>query len=165
MTYYPVRRREIYMAMRNRLASGNRCLVVLDTAPPSHWMPFTNDDGHLVVGSLDASLHGAVSGKRFAFGESAHQEGKRIYISSMAIRDDWQRRGLAKNLLAHVDDLANHFGVKEVFLHVEWDNLPAVALYTVCGFSSTRNDDPVLIPKWVHFLAKKEHTLLRKRIS
>lgn len=149
--------------MRDRLASGNRCLVVLDTAPPKDWLPFTNDEGYLVVGSLDASLHGAVSGRRFAFGPTPQGEGTRIYISSMAVRETWQRRGLAKILLAHVDDLAREFDVKELFLHVEWDNLPAVALYTKCGFHRARTDNPTLIPKWVHFLAKKEHTLMRKR--
>lgn len=151
------------MAMRDRLASGNRCLVVLDVDPPEDWGPFTNEEGHLVVGSLDVSLHGEGSGKRVAFGASIKGEGFRIYVSSMAVRLEWQRRGLAQLLLNHVDELAQEFRVKDMFLHVEWDNVPAVRLYSKCGFVSTKNDDPLLIPKWLHFLAKREHTLMRKR--
>lgn len=151
------------MAMRDRLASGNRCLVVLDVDPPEDWRPFANEEGHLVVGSLDVSLHGAGSGKRVPFGGYAEVEGYRIYVSSMAVRREWQRRGLALLLLKNVDALAEEFGVQDLFLHVEWENAPAVRLYSKCGFVSTKNDDPALVPNWLHFLAKKEHTLMRKR--
>lgn len=175
--FYPVRRREIYMAMRDRIDSGNKCLVVVDTQPPSDWVPFTAN-GELVVGSLDISLHDARTGRKCQFLESIFERSadsdspteneanktnaRRIYISSMAIRREWRGRGLAQLLLAYVDGLALRQNTKEVFLHVEWDNKPAVHVYKKCGFDTLSDDALIRLPKWLHFITKAEHTLMRK---
>lgn len=163
--YYPVRRREIYMAMRDRIDAGNKCLVVVDTQPPEDWESFANN-GELVVGSLDVSLHTASSGRRCRFGSGrveTEQDGRRIYISSMAVRDEWQRRGLAQRLLRHVDVTARLHGINDIFLHVEWENAPAVHVYLKSGFVCVEEDSR--IPRWLHFLAKREHTLMRKSLE
>lgn len=163
--YYPVRRREIYMAMRDRVESGNRCLVVVDSDPPEEWTTFANERGELVVGSVDVSLHGAATGKRRRFEPATDGEGRKVYVSSMAVRREWQRRGLAQRLLACVDDMARQFGVKDVFLHVEWENEPAVHVYNKSGFSCVGTEGGVEVPRWLHHLAKKEHTLMRKTLE
>ncbi|PXF47627.1 hypothetical protein BWQ96_02606 [Gracilariopsis chorda] len=175
--FYPVRRREIYMAMRDRIDSGNKCLVVVDTQPPSDWEPFAAN-GELVVGSLDISLHDSRSGRKCQFLKSIFERptncdapteneankvaAKRIYISSMAIRKEWRGRGLAQLLLAYVDDLASRQNTREVFLHVEWDNKPAVHVYKKCGFQTLTDGALIRLPKWLHFITKAEHTLMRK---
>lgn len=168
--YYPVRRREIYMAMRDRIETGNRCLVAIDTQPPSDWQPFASNEG-LAVGSLDASLHRA-NGKRCRFSKNRipwdlneSTDDIRMYVSSMAVRKHWQGRGLAQQLLKYVDEMAIAIGVKDIFLHVEWDNKPAVHVYTKNGFEVVGEEGRKVIPKWMHFLAKKEHTLMHKRVA
>lgn len=52
----------------------------------------------------------------------------------MAVRPDARRRGVAKALLGKVIDVGTKLGVTEVYLHVEWENKPAVWLYQGCGF-------------------------------
>lgn len=168
--YYPVRRREIYMAMRDRIETGNRCLVAVDTQPPSDWEPFASNEG-LVVGSLDASLHRS-NGKRCRFSKTEripwnlndNSDDIRMYVSSMAVRKHWQGRGLAQQLLKYVDEMAVVMGVNDIFLHVEWNNKPAVHVYTKNGFEVVGEEGRKVIPKWMHFLAKKEHTLMHKRV-
>lgn len=168
--YYPVRRREIYMAMRDRVDAGNRCLVVVDKTPDEKWLPFCAADGSLVVGSLDASLHAGGSGRRCRFPPPPRREERvegddlrRIYISSMAVREEWQNRGLAQRLLTMVDEIASQQGISEVFLHVDWENAPAVHLYQKCGFECPQpNESALRVPNWLSFLAKREHTLMRK---
>lgn len=164
--YYPVRRREIYMAMRDRIESGNRCLVVVDNDPPQQWIPFANENRELVVGSVDVSMHGAATGKRYKFEISHDGEGRKLYVSSMAVRREWQRKGLAQRLLACVDDMARQFGITDVFLHVEWEeNAAAVHVYKKKGFCLASVEGGLVVPRWLHQLAKKEHTLMRKRIE
>lgn len=152
--YYPVRRREIYMAMRDRLESGTRCLVVTDKTPPEQWQAFAQD-GALVVGSVDISFHKPQSGRRVRSGD-----GLWLYLSSMAIREDWQGRGLAQRLLKQVDLLADGVG-DVVYLHVEEENRRAWHVYEKCGFEVVKED----VPQWLHFLAKREHILMRKRLQ
>lgn len=157
--YHPVRRREIYQAMQARVASGTRCVVVADPSPPSEWEPFVMGNAGFVVGSLDVSLHRMDTGKRRSF-DALTEMPLLAYISSMAVRPHWKRRGLARALLTYSDDMLLDLGLKEVFLHVDWENDPAVQLYSQCGFSVVRTP----MPDWVHALAKEEHILMTKRL-
>ncbi|CAN8066798.1 unnamed protein product [Agarophyton chilense] len=174
--FYPVRRREIYMATRDRIDSGNKCLVVVDMQPPREWSQFAAN-GELIVGSLDISLHEPRTGRKCRFlktifdrsgvTKALNEDGdpKRIYISSMAIREGWRGRGLAQHLLDYVDRLSLRQGSKEVFLHVELDNKPAVHVYKKCGFRIVPNDALLFLPKWLHFITKAEHTLMQKKLD
>ncbi|KAI0567723.1 acetyltransferase [Gracilaria domingensis] len=173
--FYPVRRREIYMAMRDRIESGNKCLVVVDTQPPSEWLQFATD-GELIVGSLDISLHDSKTGRKCQFLNSIFDRAatnntpsrdgdpKRIYISSMAVREGWRGRGLAQLLLVHVDNIALRQGSEEVLLHVELHNKAAVHVYTKSGFQVVPDDALLRLPKWLHFITKAEHTLMQKKM-
>lgn len=154
------------MAMRDRIEAGNRCLVVVDRMAAGEWSSFANEAGELVVGSVDVSMHGKGTGKRGQFGEAEEEEGRVFYVSSMAVRREWQGRGLAQRLLDCVDGMVIEFEIGEVFLHVEWDdNLAAVHVYKKKGFEKVRKDGNPIVPKWLHQLAKKEHTLMRKPID
>lgn len=150
VNYFAVRRREIFVAMRERVAQGNRCLVVLDAQGDGE-----GSSGGLVVGSCDVAFHVGVGGVRVEFGR-----GKRgsMYVSSMAVREGWRGRGLAQSLLRHVDEMVREFGVAQVFLHVEGDNCVALHVYRKCGFDVVAGG----APKWLAALAKKEHTLMTK---
>jgi ribosomal protein S18 acetylase RimI-like enzyme len=59
-----------------------------------------------------------------------------LYISSMAVREEFRGRGIARAMLAVIDARAAAMhGVAEVYLHVEDGNHAALALYTGAGFS------------------------------
>lgn len=148
--YFAVRRREIFVAMRGRVAQGNQCLVVVDGEN-------REEEGGEVVASCDVAFHAGVRGVRMEL-ERKRGSGGSIYVSSMAVREGWRGRGLAQRLLGHVDGIVREFGVEQVFLHVEWDNCVAVHVYRKCGFQVVGGG----MPKWLGVLAKKEHTLMKK---
>ncbi len=156
--FFPLRRREMYTALVERVAAGTRCLVVRDITPPPEWAPFTSKDGALVVASLDLTLH-RNCGTRISFDDA--DASCRLYVSSMAVREEWRRRGLASRLLFYVEQIAMEIGVSEINLHVDGCNDAAVQLYRTHSFSNAneaRNN-------WLNFLAKREHTLLRKYVT
>lgn len=159
--FYPLRRREMHAALAERVAAGARCLVAADAAPPQEWAPLAAG-GPLVVASLDVTLH-AAAGARVPFGSRA-PPGARLYVSSMAVRRAWRRRGLARRLLESVEDLARTLDVGTVYLHVDASNAAAVRLYASAGFehADAAHRAP---PTWLSFLAKREHTLLRKHVG
>lgn len=148
--YFAVRRREIFVAIRDRIAQGNRCLVVVDGKSGEQ-------GGSVVVASCDVAFYAAIGGVRMELGKDRGREGS-IYVSSMAVREGWRGRGLAQRLLGYVDRMVREFGVGQAFLHVEWDNRAAVHVYCKCGFQVVEGGTP----KWLGVLAKKEHTLMRK---
>lgn len=162
--FYPMRRREIYTALCERVAGGTRCLVALDRTPPPDWAPFCGREGGLVVASLDLTLHHAASGRRVRFDAPRDGPERRLYVSSMAVRAEWRRRGLARKLLEQVEREAGRLGVAEIFLHVDMENAAAVALYAREGFKPAEGQCRI-VPSWLAFLAKREHTLLRKRVA
>jgi ribosomal protein S18 acetylase RimI-like enzyme len=80
------------------------------------------------VGAVDCSVLERVdSGLRLR---------RSLYISSMAVREEFRGRGLARAMLASIDaHAAAMHGVAEVYLHVEDGNYPALGLYSAAGFS------------------------------
>lgn len=161
--YRPVRRREIYMAMQSRVASGTCCIVIIDNHPPQPWQTFANYDG-LVVGTLDITLHCSQSGNRKMFNHgSLHKANPAVYayISSMAVRQEWQRRGLAQLLMAHANQMIPRIGVTGTYLHVDPDNDTAAHVYKKAGFRTIV--DSSVVPSWIFGLAKPECTLMYKQ--
>lgn len=93
-----------------------------------------NPDGlhSLVACAGDAS--GEVVGTIALIGQ---EQPRRRHVASlgMAVRDDWQGRGVGTKLLAAALDLADNWvQVTRVELDVYPDNEPAVRLYTALGF-------------------------------
>lgn len=156
--FFPLRRREMYTALVERVSAGTRCLVVRDMSPPPEWAPFTSKDGALVVASLDLALH-RNCGARTSFDDA--DASCRLYVSSMAVRSEWRRRGLASRLLLHVEQIAKEIGVAEINLHVDECNNAAVQLYRTHSFSYVSEPRT----NWLNFLAKSSHTLLRKNVA
>ncbi len=56
------------------------------------------------------------------------------HILNICIDPDYQGRGLGKQLLEHMLEVARHHGALNTFLEVRPSNRPAVALYTRSGF-------------------------------
>lgn len=148
------------MAMQSRVAAGTCCIVIIDNRPPSTWHAFANYDG-LVVGTLDITLHCSQSGDRKMFnGGPFHKNSPPVYayVSSMAVRQDWQRRGLAQLLMAHANRMFPRIGITDTYLHVDPDNDTAAHVYKKAGFRKVC--DLSVIPSWIFSLAKPECTLM-----
>lgn len=162
--YHPIRRREIYMAMRSRIDAGTRCLVVVDNKPPQVWRAFANYDG-LVVGTVDVTLHASHSGARKFFDEAPFHEGDasvHAYISSMAVRQAWQGHGLAQLLMSYIKKCLPCSGISNALLHVDPDNDVAAHVYRKAGFQDVVDLNGT--PSWIFALAKPECILMHMHL-
>ncbi|MBB4314629.1 GNAT family N-acetyltransferase [Roseospira marina] len=57
-------------------------------------------------------------------------------ILTLGVRPDrWRRRGIARTVLAHGEDVLRRHGVERIFLEVALDNRAAVAFYTNAGYN------------------------------
>ncbi|GAA5178923.1 GNAT family N-acetyltransferase [Niveibacterium umoris] len=87
---------------------------------------------HWLLGCVDGEPVGAVIVMPQAPARRAHCA--RLVI---AVRDDWQRRGVGKQLMAAAMDLSdNWLGVARIELEVFVDNVAAIALYRRHGFDT-----------------------------
>lgn len=163
--YHPVRRREIYMAMQSRVNAGTCCIVLVDNDPPWYWQSLASEDG-LVVATLDVTFLSNETGKRQKTSADGHllDNGKGsskcnscAYISSMAVRQCWQGKGLAQGMLTYTAQFVRERGVDGLYLHVDWENCGAVHVYLKHGFRTVTEPGP---QHWIHRLTKPEHTLM-----
>lgn len=148
------------MAMQSRIAAGTCCVVIIDNLPPPTWQAFANYDG-LVVGTLDITLHCSNTGNRKMFDHAPfHKNSPPVYayVSSMAVRQDWQRRGLAQRLMAHANEIIPRIGITDTYLHVDSDNDAAAHVYRKAGFRDVV--DLTQVPPWIFALAKPECILM-----
>ena len=69
--------------------------------------------------------------------------GKRAYLSRMATRKEYRRRGYGTEIARFILDLAKEKGIEVLALGVNCDNAPALHLYRKLGFSvyETVQDD------------------------
>ena len=82
------------------------------------------------VGAADGEVVG-----NLALLPEQHPRRRHVASFGMAVRDDWQGRGVGTTLLAAAMDLTDNWvQVTRVELDVYPDNEPAVRLYTACGF-------------------------------
>jgi ribosomal protein S18 acetylase RimI-like enzyme len=63
---------------------------------------------------------------------------EQAFIAYMAVEPAWQRRGIARVLLASIEDQARKRGLPYLSLMVTEDNAAARALYEESGFSTER---------------------------
>ncbi|MCC6004758.1 MAG: ribosomal protein S18-alanine N-acetyltransferase [Thermofilum sp.] len=61
-------------------------------------------------------------------------EDKRLHIHSIAVIEGFRGKGIGKKLLEETVKLANNVGVKEIYLEVKTQNIPAITLYEKMGF-------------------------------
>ena len=60
--------------------------------------------------------------------------GRRVYLSRLIVKPEFQRRGIGKKLVAFAADEAKKSGCREMSVGVNLDNYPALKLYVNAGF-------------------------------
>jgi ribosomal-protein-alanine N-acetyltransferase len=78
-----------------------------------------------------------------------------LQIANVAVHEDFRRRGLARQLIMHVCDLAEHRNCRVAHLEVRRSNTTALRLYESLGFQTTAarrnyygpNEDALLMSK------------------
>ena len=114
--------------LRTRREEGSILLVALEdevlTAPrPAGFrQPF-------LLGTVEFSSSNFRNTTMEAVGSS-----RKLYIMDLAIRKCARRLGLATRLLDSIEDYARNHEYKELYLHVEKSNIPALYLYRKSGF-------------------------------
>ncbi|MCL7044301.1 hypothetical protein MKW94_001380 [Papaver nudicaule] len=97
-----------------------------------------------IVGTLDLSIRQFLPGETFP-GEvkkpstflashGAYGAHRYAYIANVCVSKFARRRGIASNMLYLASDLATTTGIKQLFVHVNFDNNPAQELYKKVGF-------------------------------
>src|SRR5262245_21052475 len=57
------------------------------------------------------------------------------HLLNLSVAEEWQRRGIGRELLAFVTKLARDYGAARILLEVRPTNHAALALYAAAGFS------------------------------
>ncbi|XP_010314685.1 GCN5-related N-acetyltransferase 6, chloroplastic isoform X3 [Solanum lycopersicum] len=107
-----------------------------------------------VVGTLDLSIRKFVQRERYP-GEIkrlsvvlAHQEPfdshKYAYIANVSVAKFARRQGIASNIIHLAADMAALEGFKQLFVHVNADNIPGQELYKKTGFKIVEADSSSL---------------------
>ncbi|XP_057479921.1 GCN5-related N-acetyltransferase 6, chloroplastic-like isoform X4 [Actinidia eriantha] len=97
-----------------------------------------------VVGTLDLSIRQFLRGETYP-GEikrpwailASHEPYdtyKYAYVANVCVLKFARRKGIALNMLYLATDVASLAGMKQLFVHVNADNLPALELYKKTGF-------------------------------
>ncbi|KAF9599349.1 hypothetical protein IFM89_036806 [Coptis chinensis] len=97
-----------------------------------------------VVGTLDLSIRQFLQGETYP-GEhekysavlashEAYDMHKYAYIANLCVSKFARRQGIASNMLYLATDIASLAGMKQLFVHVNADNIPAQELYNKTGF-------------------------------
>ncbi len=60
-----------------------------------------------------------------------------VQINNIAVAPEHRRKGIALSLIGHVCDEAFHPGREKVILEAREDNIPALKLYAMAGFTRT----------------------------
>lgn len=84
-----------------------------------------------------------------------------LYISNLAVRADYRRRGVAQALLQQCEDLARTWRFQSIYLHVIETNVKARNLYRKLGYQHRAVDSG--LSSWL--LGQPERLLLRKNLS
>ncbi|MGF1521603.1 MAG: GNAT family N-acetyltransferase [Leptolyngbyaceae cyanobacterium] len=119
--FYPLLRFSIYEDLKQRLQAAQkhyRCLAAIASCQ-THL-----DD--LVVGTVEMSC------RRYSWYAFNHPQ--QIYLSNLAVREDYRRRGVARQLLQSAEHKAIDWGFREIYLHVMADNSRACHLYEQMGY-------------------------------
>jgi len=86
------------------------------------------------------------------------------YLCNMAVNPDYQRRGIARKLLAACEVLAKQRGKSELYLHVKVDDRIAIRLYDSYGFQPKRAFSPSQVLDLVRD-GRQTRRLMVKRID
>ena len=137
--------------LRYRLRSNlplYQCLVAtIDRDLPS--LPFHGRDRANIAGTVEISL-------RTSFWTPRPQY---PYISNLAVKNIYRRRGIARQLLNKCEQVAHSWGYNAIQLHVLERNNSAKQLYLDSGYKIIHQE-----PHWNGFFEPNSRLLLRKNI-
>ena len=77
----------------------------------------------------------------------------RLYLSNMAVDQEFRRQGVARALLHESERLARRWHAEDMWLHVEEGNQVAEELYIACGFARKNPGS--------NFLFRRQHLLYK----
>ncbi len=146
---YPFIRLGIHEDLKQRLkAQSPRYACLAAVVPPDEEPPLASDDA--IAGTVEAALRQPWP----------WQGDRHVYISNLAVDQNFRRRGIALLLLRSCEQVAQRWGIYELHLHVMEDNLAARALYHKAGFSVVQAEDSPA--SWLGLQARR--LLLRKTL-
>ncbi|MBE9039918.1 GNAT family N-acetyltransferase [Oscillatoriales cyanobacterium LEGE 11467] len=83
------------------------------------------------------------------------------YISNLAVRSEFRRQGVARQLLATCEEIAGEWGFSNLYLHVLENNHQARQLYGKLGYTSLQVEET-----WESWLMGRSRRLfLRKHLA
>jgi ribosomal protein S18 acetylase RimI-like enzyme len=78
-----------------------------------------------------------------------------VYVSNLAVRPSWRRRGIARDLLSESERTAQHWHQPDIRLHVMADNAAALQLYRSLGYSIENSE------REFPFIGARKHLLFK----
>lgn len=125
---YPLLRWGMYEDLRSRLYSRNpyyTCLVAVEVRELGESGTRSTAEGAL-VGTIEMTLRAAPLWQP--------QSKPYLYLSNLAVRTPYRRRGAAQQLLKACERIARDWGFQDLYLHVLDNNQPAKRLYLKAGY-------------------------------
>ncbi|NJL49590.1 MAG: GNAT family N-acetyltransferase [Leptolyngbyaceae cyanobacterium SM2_5_2] len=129
---YPVIKLGIQEDLRQRIKgekSNYLCLTALTSTSEEAKIPVSPR----MAGTVEVSQRQAWPWQ----GMSPHY----AYVSNLAVAPGFRRRGIAGRLLATCETLVLGWQLRDLYLHVMADNLPARRLYQKAGFHLCRSEE------------------------
>jgi ribosomal protein S18 acetylase RimI-like enzyme len=146
--FYPVLRFSIYEDLKTRLQSTQRHYRCLAAIAPHQ--PPTVD---WVIGTVEISYR---QSQFWTWNRPAQ-----VYLSNLAVREGFRRRGVARLLLEASEQQAREWGFREMYLHVMADNMRARQLYQTMGYQLHQVETTLLSL----FNVQPARLLLKKELS
>ena len=81
--------------------------------------------GHVLLAELGNEIIGTITG---------FEEHKSMRICSLAVHPDYQNRGVARQLMEHIETIARKKGCNKLFLCTAWSMKEAIRLYEKLGY-------------------------------
>ncbi len=154
--FYPLSRLGIYEDLRHRLhSSGTHYICFVATAPCyiSGHLELSSGVAEPLLGTVEMALRSPyplqIKNSRYP------------YLSNLAVRNKYRRRGIAQQLMIACEKVAMLWGFKDLYLHVLENNQPAKRAYFKMGYQ-LRRFEPSLSS---YFLGRPRKMLLHKHLS
>ena len=134
--------------MRGRHREGSICLIATKKETDDDQLLTRRNTPTSFLNGLSNSLLGAVEFSPSDFkGTPMESIGadRKLYVADLAVRTDARRSGIATQLLLAIELYAfqNHY--KEIYLHVEVDNVVARTMYFKNGYAEVPRHDWALV--------------------
>lgn len=109
-----------------------------------------------VIGAVEISFTESTRSKYFTLNPPPD----RPYLCNMAIDKNHRRQGYGSLLLEAAEELVHAVGEDSVYLHVRFQDHPAVGMYTKAEYTPVKED-----MFWVKLFGQDQRYLMRKRIE